>query len=42
MVAKLRFNIGYQYYCHKEDFGLLSVNQNYRANTGYTSLLFSF
>jgi hypothetical protein len=42
ITEKLRFNIGYQYYGYKEDFGLLSVNQNYRANTGYTSLLFSF
>lgn len=39
---KLRWNVGYQYYGYKEDFGLLSVNQNYRANTGYTSLLWAF
>lgn len=39
---KLRFNIGYQYYGYKEDFGLFSINQNYRANTGYTSLLWAF
>jgi hypothetical protein len=39
---KLRFNVGYQYYGYKEDFDLLSVNENFRANTGYASLLFSF
>lgn len=39
---KFRFNLGYQYYGYKEDFGVLSVNQNFRANTGYSSLLFSF
>jgi hypothetical protein len=40
--AKLRYNLGYQYYGYREDFGLLGVTQNYRANTGYTSLLWSF
>ena len=39
---KLRWNLGYQYYGYKEDFGLFSINQNYRANTGYTSLLWAF
>jgi hypothetical protein len=39
---KLRWNFGYQYYGYKEDFGLFAVNQNYRANTGYTSLLWAF
>jgi hypothetical protein len=42
ITEKLRYNVGYQYYGYHEDFGLLSVNQNYRANTGYTSLLWSF
>lgn len=40
--AKLRYNVGYQYYGYHEDFGLLSETQNYRAHTGYTSLLWSF
>jgi hypothetical protein len=40
--SKLRFNLGYHYYGYKEDFGLLSVNENFRANTGYPGLLFSF
>jgi hypothetical protein len=39
---KLRWNAGYQYYGYREEFGLLSQDQNYRANTGYTSLLWSF
>ena len=39
---KVRFNVGYQYYGYKEDFGLFGINDNYRANTGYTSLLWSF
>ncbi|MES1260252.1 MAG: hypothetical protein ABUS49_00855, partial [Acidobacteriota bacterium] len=39
---KLRWNLGYQYYGYKEDFGLFATNQNYRAHTGYTSLLWSF
>jgi hypothetical protein len=39
---KLRFNIGYQYYGYKEQFGLFNVNENYRANTGYTSLFWAF
>ena len=36
---RLRWNAGYQYYGYREDF---SAAQNYRANTGYTSLLWSF
>jgi hypothetical protein len=39
---KLRWNAGYQYYGYHEEFGVLSDNQNYRANTGYTSLLWAF
>jgi hypothetical protein len=39
---KLRFNMGYEYYGYKEDLGLFGINNNYRANTGYTSLLWSF
>ena len=42
ITPKLRYNIGYQYYGYHEDFGLLGQNQNYRAHTGYTSLLWSF
>ncbi|MDQ6679046.1 MAG: hypothetical protein M3Z09_17315 [Acidobacteriota bacterium] len=39
---KIRFNLGYQYYGYKEQFGLFSVNDNYRANTGLASILWSF
>ena len=35
----LRWNGGYQYYGHRQEF---SPNLNYRANTGYTSLSISF
>ncbi len=42
LTEKLRWNVGYQYYGYHEDFGLLSLNQGYRANTGYTSLLWAF
>lgn len=36
---KVRLNIGYQYYRYREDFLVL---QNYRAHTGYTSVLWTF
>ncbi len=39
---KIRFNLGYQYYGYKEDFGLFSINDNYRTNTGFVSVLWSF
>jgi len=39
---KLRWNAGYEYYSYREDFGLLGRLQNYRANTGYTSVSWSF
>ena len=42
ITPKLRYNIGYQYYGYHEAFGILSQIQNYRAHTGYTSLLWSF
>ncbi|MEQ1949195.1 MAG: hypothetical protein ABL995_18525 [Bryobacteraceae bacterium] len=42
LAEKLRFNAGYQYYGYHEDFGLLGVEQNYRANTGYAGMQFSF
>ena len=42
ITAKIRYNLGYQYYGYREEFGLLGYDQNYRANTGYTSLLWSF
>ena len=42
VVEKVRVNFGYQYYGYKEQFGVLGVSENYRANTGYTSVLWSF
>ncbi|MDE3196666.1 MAG: hypothetical protein KGN84_10000 [Acidobacteriota bacterium] len=39
---KLRYNLGYQYYGYHEQFGLFSTYENFHANTGYTSLLWSF
>jgi len=37
--AKLRWNIGYQFYRYREDF---LPSQNYRAHTGFTSVVWSF
>ena len=39
ITEKLRWNAGYQYYGYKEQF---YNRENYRANTGFTSLLWSF
>jgi hypothetical protein len=39
---KLRWNAGWQYYNYHEQFGLESFYQGYHANTGYTSLTWSF
>ena len=36
---RLKWNFGYQFYHYKEDFLVL---QNYRAHTGYTSVVWSF
>jgi hypothetical protein len=42
LTEKLRYNLGYQYYGYNEQFGLLSTYENFHANTGYSSLLWSF
>ncbi len=39
VTKKLRWNFGYQYYGYREDF---YATQNFRANTGYTSVSWSF
>jgi hypothetical protein len=39
ITPKLRWNAGYQYYGYSQQFSAL---QNYRANTGFSSLAFSF
>ena len=36
---RIRWNVGYQYYGYREDF---STRQNFRANTGYSSISWSF
>lgn len=38
---RLRWNLGYQFYGYHEDFFQLTY-QNYRAHTGFSSLLWSF
>ena len=42
ITEKLRYNVGYQYYGYNEQFGLFSTYENFHANTGYTSLLWTF
>ena len=39
---KLRWNLGWQYYNYHEEFGLESFYQGYHANTGYSSVSYSF
>ncbi|HZL57437.1 MAG TPA: hypothetical protein VFC21_10165, partial [Bryobacteraceae bacterium] len=36
LTAKLRYNLGYQYYGYNEQFGLFSTYENFHASTGYT------
>jgi len=42
ITPKVRWNAGWQFYNYHEEFGLLVRFQNYHANTGYTSVLWSF
>ena len=39
LTAKIRWNVGYQFYHYKEVF---LTRQNYRAHTGFTSVIWSF
>jgi hypothetical protein len=39
---KVRWNVGWQFYNYHEDFQVLSMSQNYHANTGYSSVLWEF
>jgi len=39
---KLRWNMGWQFYDYHEEFGLESFYQGYHANTGYSSVSYSF
>jgi hypothetical protein len=38
----IRWNVGYQFYNYNEQFRLFNAYQNFHANNGYTSLLWSF
>lgn len=40
--SKLRWNVGWQFYRYRENPLLFDVMQNYRAHTGYSSVLWSF
>ncbi len=42
ITPKLRWNAGWQFYGYTELFQLLGYDQDFRANTGYTSVLWSF
>jgi hypothetical protein len=39
---KVRWNAGFEFYNYHEQFSLLGYYENYHANTGYTSVLWSF
>lgn len=39
---KIRWNAGWQYYDYSELFHIFGFNQNFHANTGYTSILWTF
>lgn len=39
---KVRWNVGFQYYDYAELFHAFGFNQNFHANTGYSSVLWSF
>jgi hypothetical protein len=37
-----RWNVGWQFYNYREEFGLLGYYQNFHAHTGYTSVSWAF
>jgi hypothetical protein len=39
---KVRWNFGWQFYNYNEQFQVFGYNQNFHANTGYSSVLWSF
>ncbi|HXK07128.1 MAG TPA: hypothetical protein VMS37_32330 [Verrucomicrobiae bacterium] len=39
---KMRWNAGYQFYTYNETFQVFGAYQNFHANTGYTSVLWTF
>ena len=42
ITEKVRWNAGWQFYNYAEQFHLFTYNQNFRAHTGFTSVLWSF
>jgi hypothetical protein len=42
ITPKLRWNAGWQFYDYAEEVHFFGYNQNYRAHTGFTSVLWSF
>jgi hypothetical protein len=42
ITPKIRWNVGWQFYRYREEFGVMSYLERYRAHTGYTSILWSF
>ncbi len=42
ITPKVRWNAGWQFYNYAEQFHLFTYNQNFRAHTGFTSVLWSF
>jgi hypothetical protein len=42
ITPKLRWNAGFQFYDYAEDIHFFGYSQNYRAHTGFTSVLWSF
>jgi hypothetical protein len=42
ITPKVRWNVGWQYYNYNEQFQLFNAYQNFHANNGYTSVLWSF
>jgi hypothetical protein len=39
---KVRWNVGWQFYNYNEQFQLFTAYQNFHANNGYTSVLWTF
>jgi hypothetical protein len=42
ITQNVRWNAGWQFYNYAEQFHLFTYNQNFRAHTGFTSVLWSF
>ena len=42
IAPKIQWNAGFQFYNYRQDFSVLSYLPNYHANTGYTSVSWSF